>query len=327
MSQPNENPSWIVRMMVEQPGTVMALAILPFLLLIVGVGYYIDGRFEDLEEQLSFVPPKSYEAPVLEKYKTDKTPDQFTVRQRVYVPVYSHVYYQEGSPYPLETTLSLRNVDPERNLYITRIDYYNTEGSRIRSLLKEPIELDPLETIEFLVERKDSSGVVFEDLNGNSFYDIGEGRSGVRVDVEGSLFYAISSDSGGYSVPVDGSGTYDVSFTSSSYATFDTTVNSDRGENVKVDYLVSSVIYDPADFDTDGDVDGADLAIWETNYGVNALADANDDNRSDGLDLLIWQQNYTGSLLTSATAVVPEPATLSLALFSIVGLGGRHRGR
>ena len=29
------------------------------------------------------------------------------------------------------------------------------------------------------------TGVVYQDLNGNSFYDIGEGRSNVRVDESG----------------------------------------------------------------------------------------------------------------------------------------------
>jgi len=41
------------------------------------------------------------------------------------------------------------------------------------------------------------TGVVYEDLNGNSFYDLGEGRGGVRIDVAGSAYYAVSTTSGG----------------------------------------------------------------------------------------------------------------------------------
>ncbi len=56
------------------------------------------------------------------------------------------------------------------------------------------------------------TGVVFDDLNGNNFYDVGEGSSGVRIDVDGSAFYAISSTSGAYSIPVTADGAYDVLF-------------------------------------------------------------------------------------------------------------------
>jgi uncharacterized protein YkwD len=64
------------------------------------------------------------------------------------------------------------------------------------------------------------TGVVYDDLNHNSFYDIGEGRSGVRVDVNGSAYYALSTTSGGYAVPVSTDGTFDVSFTGGGFANY-----------------------------------------------------------------------------------------------------------
>jgi len=153
------------------------------------------------------------------------------------------------------------------------------------------------------------TGVVYDDLNSNNFYDIGEGRPGVRVDVDGSAFYAISTDSGGYSVPVDGDGLYDVMFTGVGFASYATTANIVGGDNVKLDYILSFLT---ADFDTDGDVDDNDLALWETYYGVNSLADADGDNDSDGFDFLLWQQQYTGDLSPLATTAVPEPTTFAL---------------
>ena len=45
-----------------------------------------------------------------------------------------------------------------------------------------------------------------------------------------------------------------------------------------------------ADFDFDGDVDGDDLALWESSLGVDDLADADGDGDSDGIDFLIWQR-------------------------------------
>jgi len=49
------------------------------------------------------------------------------------------------------------------------------------------------------------TGVVYYDLNGNGFYDPGEGVGGVTVSVQGSTYYAVSANSGGYSVPVPNS--------------------------------------------------------------------------------------------------------------------------
>lgn len=82
------------------------------------------------------------------------------------------------------------------------------------------------------------TGVVFEDLNGNRFYDIGEGRPDVRVDVDGSGYYAISASSGGYSVPVSADGRYTVTFSGAGFETYTVTSQVSEGRNVKVDYLV-----------------------------------------------------------------------------------------
>lgn len=70
-----------------------------------------------------------------------------------------------------------------------------------------------------------------------------------------------------------------------------------------------------ADFNRDGVVNGADLAMWRQAFGVGAGGDANRDGRTDGADLVIWQQQSTQS---AATAAVPEPASGVLAM---LGLG------
>lgn len=46
------------------------------------------------------------------------------------------------------------------------------------------------------------TGVAYYDLNGNSFYDPGEGIGGLTVNVAGSSFHAVTANSGGYAVPV-----------------------------------------------------------------------------------------------------------------------------
>ncbi|MEY2498792.1 MAG: hypothetical protein QOD12_2348 [Verrucomicrobiota bacterium] len=84
------------------------------------------------------------------------------------------------------------------------------------------------------------TGVVYRDLNGNSFYDPGEGVGGVTVNVTGANFYAVTANSGGYSVPVPGSGSYAVTFSGGSVQTNQKPINVVGGQNVKADYVVTS---------------------------------------------------------------------------------------
>jgi hypothetical protein len=79
-----------------------------------------------------------------------------------------------------------------------------------------------------------------------------------------------------------------------------------------------------ADFNNDGAVGREDLHMWETSFGGDNLADANGDGVTDGDDFLAWQTQYTGSFRPSAIAV-PEPATLSLSLATLVALRRQRR--
>jgi Cysteine-rich secretory protein family len=81
------------------------------------------------------------------------------------------------------------------------------------------------------------TGVVYQDINGNGFYDPGEGLAGVRVDVAGANFYAITTSSGGYSVPVPGNGSYSVTFSGGSVVTAQGTAVVANLLNTKVDYF------------------------------------------------------------------------------------------
>lgn len=80
--------------------------------------------------------------------------------------------------------------------------------------------------------------------------------------------------------------------------------------------LASLAAAGPAgDFDLDGDVDGFDLAKWRQDFGVNTFSDADGDGDSDGADFLRWQRNVGAS--SPASAVVPEPASWSMAMFAV----------
>ncbi|HEX8076839.1 MAG TPA: CAP domain-containing protein [Chthoniobacterales bacterium] len=81
------------------------------------------------------------------------------------------------------------------------------------------------------------TGVVYQDTNGNGFYDPGEGIGGIRVDVPGSNFFAITSASGGYSVPVPGNGNYTVTFSGGAFGNVQKPVTVAGGLNAKVDHV------------------------------------------------------------------------------------------
>jgi len=82
------------------------------------------------------------------------------------------------------------------------------------------------------------TGVVFQDTNGNGFYDPGEGIGGIRVDVTGSNFFAVTAPSGGYSVPVAGNGSYTVKFSGGAIVPpIQRTVNISNSLNAKLDYV------------------------------------------------------------------------------------------
>ena len=73
-----------------------------------------------------------------------------------------------------------------------------------------------------------------------------------------------------------------------------------------------------ADFNVDGLVSDADLAIWELNYGATNVpftsGDADGDHDVDGYDFLLWQQQYTGNLNPLSAA-----ATVSLTTSTSMG--------
>ncbi|MEM9026205.1 MAG: CAP domain-containing protein, partial [Verrucomicrobiota bacterium] len=86
------------------------------------------------------------------------------------------------------------------------------------------------------------TGVVFDDQDGDQFYDVGEGIGGVEIRIDGNGFYAITTDSGGYSIPLSSGqdGTYVVSVTGSDFTT-ETAVTVENAENVKLDIISSGL--------------------------------------------------------------------------------------
>ncbi|MBN1853137.1 MAG: hypothetical protein JW829_10455 [Pirellulales bacterium] len=84
-----------------------------------------------------------------------------------------------------------------------------------------------------------------------------------------------------------------------------------------------------ADFDGDGDVDGADFLSWQLGFGMasptHANGDANFDGQVDATDIGIWKSQFGttgGSSGLGSTAAVPEPATAMLGCLALLlGVG------
>src|SRR5208282_3563166 len=82
-------------------------------------------------------------------------------------------------------------------------------------------------------------GVAYNDLNGNDFYDIGEGISGVTITPNTGTYYAVSSTSGGYAIPIGTSGTITVTASGPGFGPITKTVTL-TGTNIKADFTTSS---------------------------------------------------------------------------------------
>jgi hypothetical protein len=87
-----------------------------------------------------------------------------------------------------------------------------------------------------------------------------------------------------------------------------------------------------ADFDADGRVDGADLALWQAGFGRATAGrgdgDATSDGVVDGADLLVWQrQNGLGVAAGVVLRATPEPGGIVLALISLGAVVAPRRTR
>lgn len=158
MNSEGNYPNWLLWVM-DHLAVVLGGGAIIILLIFLAGAYYVENRLDHIEENITFQPPRRFEPVDLAKYAAgDAPPGSMAISEAVYVPVYSHIYYDHGRPYPLETTLSIRNTDRKMPIFIRSVYYYDTRGKLIKKNVTQMIRLAPLETIEFLVETKDASG-------------------------------------------------------------------------------------------------------------------------------------------------------------------------
>jgi len=83
----------------------------------------------------------------------------FSKGQTIYVPAYSHIYSGDRErPFLLTVTLSIRNIDPNHQIKITVVDYYQTQGKFLKKYLDKPVILNPLESTRYIIPESDKTG-------------------------------------------------------------------------------------------------------------------------------------------------------------------------
>jgi hypothetical protein len=79
--------------------------------------------------------------------------------QTVYVPIYAHIYYEnQQKVFNLTSTLSIRNTDFINSIIISAVNYYDSAGKLIQKYLAQPVQLGPMASTEFVVNRNDVGG-------------------------------------------------------------------------------------------------------------------------------------------------------------------------
>jgi len=76
-----------------------------------------------------------------------------------YLSVYSQIYSQsQHRTQNLTVTVSMRNINLRDTVYVFKATYFDTKGKEIRSYLKKPIFLGPMETVEIVIDEIDKEG-------------------------------------------------------------------------------------------------------------------------------------------------------------------------
>lgn len=89
------------------------------------------------------------------------TPGPRARGQTLYVPCYSHIYFQDDErTLDLASTLTIRNTSVSDSMTVTRVDYFDSDGDLVRQYLDAPRTLGPLASTYFVVRIRDLRGGV-----------------------------------------------------------------------------------------------------------------------------------------------------------------------
>jgi len=85
--------------------------------------------------------------------------NEFNFNDVVYVPIYSDLYIDnQNQKNLLAATLSIRNTSYDDSLFVSKIDYYNTDGQLVKKFLEKSISLSPMASLNYVIEKDDDTG-------------------------------------------------------------------------------------------------------------------------------------------------------------------------
>jgi hypothetical protein len=134
-------------------------------------------------------------------------------------------------------------------------------------------------------------GVVYDDADGDNFYDIGEGIADVEVMPDSGDWHAITSDSGGYAIPITMSGTVEVAFTFPGGFNSVKTINVDDPLERKLDCTFQEAVASGATVTLQQGVDSYSGCI-DTHIQKDGYDNDTNDNNGNSADLLVNCEHY-----------------------------------
>ena len=104
------------------------------------------------EAEISSIDPVNWE-------QRTSTPNDSLLEGSTYLSVYSQIYsLNEHRTYDLTVTVSMRNINKNDTIYIKKAEYYDTNGSSIRTYFDKSIYIAPMETVEIVIDEIDNKG-------------------------------------------------------------------------------------------------------------------------------------------------------------------------
>ncbi|WP_228236417.1 DUF3124 domain-containing protein [Allomuricauda sp. M10] len=123
--------------------------IIPFILIVL-----LSACEEKAPKEVSSVDPVNWN-----NRKADFSKVDSLVMGTSYLSVYSEIYSEtEHRTHHLTSTISMRNTNLKDTIYINKAEYFNTQGTSIRTYFDIPIYIKPMETVEIVIDEKDRSG-------------------------------------------------------------------------------------------------------------------------------------------------------------------------
>jgi len=84
-----------------------------------------------------------------------------TYQDTVYIPIYSDIYSEHRlKSLQLTATMSIRSTSLTDTTYINAIDYYDTNGTLVKSFIERTLILGPMQSIDYVIDKNDTSGGV-----------------------------------------------------------------------------------------------------------------------------------------------------------------------